>query len=208
MKQGWIVLAVVTWFHPGPAALRAEDLKRAGNEDRAVRALEEAGCTVERDDRQTGKPVTKVYFPEKTTSDDLEKLAPHLRGLPQLRVLSLKGSPVTDGGLKQLRELTSLGELDLNFTRVTDQGLKELKGLTKLQDLYLGSTAVTDAGLKELKGLSALRLLNLFGTRVTDEGLKELTGLKNLQRLHVAGSGVTKAGIEAFRKRLPKCRVY
>ena len=51
----------------------------------------------------------------------------HLEGLPELAVLSLNGTPVTDAGLAHLKGLTGLSELDLSFTQVTDAGVRELQ---------------------------------------------------------------------------------
>src|SRR4051812_43825440 len=92
------------------------------DESAAVKAVEKLGGKVTVDETQPGKPVVKV---------------------------SLRGTKVTDAGLKDLKELTSLQELNISGTQVTDVGLKELKVLKSLQTLLLGGTKITDAGLKE-----------------------------------------------------------
>ena len=47
--------------------------------------------------------------------------------------VDLRGSQVSDAGLKHLKGLTQLQELNLNDTKVSDAGLQHLKGLTQLQ---------------------------------------------------------------------------
>ena len=58
---------------------------------------------------------------------------------------------VTDSDLKYLKGLTNLKELSLEGTQVSDAGLEHLKGLTNLKELTLFYTQVTDAGVKELQ---------------------------------------------------------
>src|SRR5437660_1373306 len=79
-------------------------------EDRAVKAVEELGGKVIRDDKDPAKPVITV---------------------------DLYGTRVTDLGLKELAPLRGLQKLDLSHTRVTDLGLKELPPLKGLQTLGL-----------------------------------------------------------------------
>lgn len=82
--------------------------------------------------------------------------------------------PVTDAGLKHLKESSQLRELMLNQTQVTDAGLTHLRGLHQLQHLDLSGTQVTDAGLTHFGGLTQLQYLNLSGTQITDAGIAEL----------------------------------
>ena len=64
--------------------------------------------------------------------------------------VSLRGTEVTDAGLKDLARLTNLTTLVLEVTQVTDAGLKDLARLTNLTTLDLRGTQVTDAGLQDL----------------------------------------------------------
>ena len=58
----------------------------------------------------------------------------HLEGLTQLEELNLKGTEVTDSGLKHLKGLTKLKRLELPFRIITDAGLEHLKHLINLQE--------------------------------------------------------------------------
>ena len=60
-------------------------------------------------------------------------------------------SQFPDAGLVHLRGLTQLRRLSLHSTRVSDAGLEHLRGLTQLRRLNLAGTEVTDAGVNELK---------------------------------------------------------
>src|SRR5437870_2879959 len=111
------------------------------DEASAVKAVENLGGKVTRDDKLPGKPVIGV---------------------------NLGGTKVTDAGLKELKQVKQLTDLNLDDTPVTDAGLKELKHFKQLTALDLKATPVTDAGLKELKDLKQLTSLWLGGTPVTD----------------------------------------
>ncbi len=88
--------------------------------------------------------------------------------------LNLRGQPVTDADLAQLKDLTGLTELHLENTKVTDKGLANLKGLTNLEYLNLYGTPVSDAGLANLEGLKKLKHLYLWQTKVTPAGVAKL----------------------------------
>jgi internalin A len=94
------------------------------DEEAAIKAIEKLGGKVYRDEKQPGKPVTRV---------------------------ALNGTEFTDAGIKDLKELKELRELRLIGTQVTDAGLKELKELKELRELRLNFTKVTVAGVADLQ---------------------------------------------------------
>jgi endonuclease YncB( thermonuclease family) len=124
-----------------------------------------------------------------------------MRGIPDLRALSLRATRITDAGLAQLRRFEKLRSLSLMSTNVTDAGLAHLETLTDLEDLDLDRTAVTDAGLAHLRGLVRLRRLQVAHTRVTDAGLRHLEDLPDLRGLKVRGTAVTKEAVDRFLTR-------
>src|SRR5438132_7218776 len=83
------------------------------DEASAVKAVENLGGKVTRDDKLPGKPVIAV---------------------------NLYGTKVTDAGLKELKHLKQLTSLNLACTQVTAAGLKELKHLKQLTSLKLSRT--------------------------------------------------------------------
>src|SRR5436309_312206 len=82
------------------------------DEASAVKAIENLGGTVTRDDKLPGKPVIGVNF-------------------------NANPGVVTDAVLKELKDLKQLASLSLRLTKVTDAGLKELKHLKQLTSLDL-----------------------------------------------------------------------
>src|SRR5437899_2450557 len=85
------------------------------DEATAVKAVENLGGKVTRDDKRPGKPVIGV---------------------------NLNSTGVTDAGLKELKDLKQLTSLDLTGTGVTGAGLKELADLKQFTSLSLAGTKV------------------------------------------------------------------
>ena len=118
-------------------------------EDEEVAAIGKLGGTVQREDPHTPGRGDLVEFwsnPELTDAG-LEKAAEHLRRLPNLRVLMLDYTRITDTGLEHLRGLAGLEVLTLKVTGVTDAGLEHLKGLRRLREVQLNLTGVTARGV-------------------------------------------------------------
>src|SRR5438445_10210486 len=87
------------------------------DEASAVKAVENLGGNVTRDDKLPGKPVIGV---------------------------NLGGTQVTDAGLKELKDLKQLTTLLLNHAQVKAAGLKALKHLKKQTSPSLHHTTETD----------------------------------------------------------------
>jgi len=51
----------------------------------------------------------------------------HLQEMPELRILDLASTSISDKGLIHLARLAKLRELNLKGTKITDQGLKRLQ---------------------------------------------------------------------------------
>ena len=132
------------------------------------------------------------------TDEDLRAV----EAMTGLEVLEVQGcKQVTDAGLAHLRPLIHLRSLHAQGTGVTDEGLKHLAGLTQLALLSVGSTKVTDAGLNHLAPLTKLQKLFLDRTLVTDAGMPAIAQLANLEDLWLNGlPGLTDAGLVPLRK--------
>ncbi|MFO0912611.1 MAG: DUF3160 domain-containing protein [Pirellulales bacterium] len=96
------------------------------------------------------------------------------RGFPTVTGLDFSKSPLTDEGLKYLRELTDLGSLDIGETQITDAGLAQLTQHQFLQSLSIANTQVSDEGIQYLIGFEHLHSLDIRGTKITAEGLSRL----------------------------------
>jgi hypothetical protein len=77
-------------------------------------------------------------------------------------------------GLRHLTRLTGLRVLSLRGTSISDSGLAPLATLVRLEALDLSETVITDLGLAQLHSLPLLVELNVRGTKVTDRALEEL----------------------------------
>ena len=105
----------------------------------------------------------------------------------RLREISLAGTHVTDGELRNLAQLEHLEKLDLSGTEVSDLGIQHIAAAAKLEELNLADTAVGDTGLAEVARISSLRTLQLDNSFVRGEGLSNLSPLTNLERISLAG---------------------
>jgi len=114
--------------------------------------------------------------------------------------INLFASKVTDADLMQLSALVpNVAVLDLTYTKVTDAGLGYIKNFKNLKKLYLSSTPVKGETLGELSGLNDLKELKLDYTLVTDAGLAALARLTHLQTLDLSGMRVnTQQDATAF----------
>jgi Leucine-rich repeat (LRR) protein len=128
---------------------------------------------------------------------DRDHLTAHgLRGLVPLRSLrDVSLSNATDDSLAVLAQLPNLEVLNLRGTAITDDGLKHLRGHRRLRSLLLGSTNVTDHGAILLLSLPALEIVDLQQTKITDAGAASLSQIRQLQHLNLSGTAITDASI-------------
>ena len=107
----------------------------------------------------------------------------------------------TDDDLVVVTRLPHVERLYLRGTQVTDQGVKRLCKLHRLRDLYLSSTRISDESAETLSGFQNLEILRLAETELTDAGLAKLTRLEHLEELDVWGTNVTPDGLKPFETR-------
>ncbi len=186
----------------GPARQVAREpaLGKAGPDEAALKrradALKQLKIEVEKLGGFVGEDGSRVVQERTNTGDaDLERIAPLLRELPQVRRLVLGHSLITDAGLVHVRNLTQLTWLYLENTQVSDAGLAHLKGLTNMVGLPLQDTDVGDEAMKVVSGMPRMEWLSLGNTRVGDEGLRHLNGLNRLEVLTLEETPITDAGL-------------
>lgn len=71
--------------------------------------------------------------------------------MPQLRVLSLEDTDISDVDLQFVKAFASLEELNLEGTRVTDAGLAHICEMSTLKEVSLKKTGVTNQGVAKLR---------------------------------------------------------
>ena len=102
---------------------------------------------------------------------------------PELQVLSLPGTVLTEAGVTGLSGLPMLASLELRLRDVTDEQLRRITPLQKLTRLRLMSIQLSDAGMEQLAALT------------------------NLKDLHLNYTKVTPAGVAKLQQALPKCKI-
>jgi Leucine-rich repeat (LRR) protein len=157
----------------------------------ALAALEER-TTVESRFDESGNVVTLK------AASLTDELASQLAGFPQLKSLTLSGSPLGNAGLAQLKKLSALETLLLDDTGVTDEGMPALSALTQLKRLNLAGCEISDEGLAALAPLTELRMLNLSRTQVRGKGFVHLSALSQLESLYLQEAPVNFEGHPPF----------
>jgi internalin A len=106
-------------------------------------------------------------------------------GGPNRRIMRLWKQPITDEGLKVLREVASLAELDLSGTAVSDAGIKDLKEMAALETLNLRDTRVTNKGLAGLLENKKLKRIDVTAKLIDDETLNLFHNVGRLEALSI-----------------------
>lgn len=151
---------------------------------------------------------TVAKFPElrvlkldstKITDDGLV----HLQNLSQVVYLSLRRNDLNGSGLKFLRRMSQLQVLDLEHNNINGSTLGGLKGFPKLKVLIVSGIGsknpIADADLVHLAEIGSLEFLALGSTEITGAGLVHLKGLTKLQNLGLRHTKVTDAGLHHLR---------
>ncbi len=157
------------------------------------------------------------------TDDGLKDLA----GNKELDTLDLRGTRVTDEGMKYVAALP-VRSLDLGGTKVTAQGLKALAAMKSLSKLTLSKDQMTDEALRTLyegemlhayyharggppgrraRNMGEITELFFVDTPVTDASLKFIARLKSLTLVNLRGTNVTAAGVEGLKKERPQLTI-
>jgi WD40 repeat protein/Leucine-rich repeat (LRR) protein len=161
-----------------------------------IAVLEKLKARIEFDDDNKKTPVSVFLFSDKVSDNELG----YLKGLTELRKLSISSDKITDAGLANLAGMTKLEELTLGsfFGKgppITDAGLEQLKALKSLQKVNLFGLPLTGPGLAHLKGAAELEVLIVQNSKITDEGMAALKHFPNLQVLDLSQAPMTGAGL-------------
>jgi hypothetical protein len=107
--------------------------------------------------------VTEIHFPLNTAVMDSDLV--QISALSNLAKLSVRGSLVTDAGVKHLSVLKKLKAINLHATKITDRSLFLLAEMGTLEEIDIANNdTVTDEGIRALGSLSNLRILE-YGSR-------------------------------------------
>jgi Leucine-rich repeat (LRR) protein len=158
------------------------------------------------EDRPVQDKLPQGEFKLTTVNLDGNKLAGddtlrHLRGLANLKGLSLNPAAISDAGMEHLRGLPQLRGLTLDSARVTGKGVAVLQSVPKLESLNLVHADISDADLVPLKDLK-LRALNIVQTKVTGSGFEHLRKMK-LTDLSLGGTPLQDDALDLLHKAVP-----
>jgi len=157
--------------------------------------ITDAGGAVTRD--RTGQIVAVDLRASWITDSDM----PELTRLPNLALLDLSLTRISDHGLQQLKNAPAITDLNLYFDElITDAGLSALKGWKHLKRLSVRGTKITDTTLQHLSGVTSLESLDAGYAQITDVGLELLTPLTNLRELAIGGNKLTDVGLQSLRQ--------
>ena len=100
--------------------------------------------------------------------------------MKQLTKLELVWCGITDANVVFIARISSLQHLDLRQNPITDTGVKELRQLDRLEFLDVsGCREVTSVGMLDFSTMVQLKWLGLSGTNVTEKGMKLLMKLRH-----------------------------
>ncbi|WP_145369896.1 leucine-rich repeat domain-containing protein [Maioricimonas rarisocia] len=116
------------------------------------------------------------------SADDLKALL----AAPRLRELRLVYSDVTDADVAHIADAQpELEVLDLWYTGITQESLPELSRLVHLRELSVAGTAVTS--LEDLDVLPELEILWASETGIDVSSVRHVLGFPRLKTLHLTG---------------------
>jgi Leucine-rich repeat (LRR) protein len=114
--------------------------------------------------------------------------------VPNLTVLDLADTNITDVGVSKICKLTKLKRLSLFYCNITDNALKDVAKLENLEVLNLDSRDLSDDGLYHIHNMTKLRELDVYSCRLTDKGCFYISEISSLQSLELCGGGITDLG--------------
>ncbi len=202
--------------------LQKEALRHLGSLTELGRAGEHPESQVEYKPR--GKSNGIMLFQMGVTDADMK----YFDVLPEFHFITVRECPVSDVGLRHLRNHHQLQRLDIGETAVTslhplrnavglqvlwcdqlesltDRKAAALGGFPELRFLDLSWTGIADLTAKRLTG-TRLTKLKLIGTKITDEGLRHIGQIDTLEMLSLYRTEVGDAGLRHLHG-LPRLRI-
>ena len=166
----------------GPAASVSEA------EQKARQAAAKVGGYIGNPHAILSEPALEFQFRSdpQPTDADLEKLRPLLEAVPRGVGLNLnQDGEITDAGIAHLKGMANLRALSIGGTKVTPKCLDSIKTLKNLEQLYMETKDVADDDLAQLAGLTKLRDLTIHSEKLSEAGLLHLKDLTNMRKFYL-----------------------
>ncbi|MEL7335044.1 MAG: hypothetical protein AAFN70_02450 [Planctomycetota bacterium] len=122
---------------------------------------------------------------------------------PNLRTLTIQGSPISDAALQTISQHANLRQLSLpRSNQLTDQGIATLSPLTSQLELLdlVGCEGLTPTAMQTVGQFDGLKVLKLSGGMTTDDSIAVLASLPNLQSLNLQNAAITDAAGESIAR--------
>jgi hypothetical protein len=127
--------------------------------------------------------------------------------LPQLTVLWIDKTRITNAGLEHIGRCPHLRVLNLSYTKTTGDGLRHLTGCRHLRYLGLERIQLDDDNVKCLASFEELEDIGLLGAKTGDQLFEVLRQLPQLRYVEVGKSRVTSAAVQQFMRARPDVEV-
>jgi hypothetical protein len=114
-----------------------------------------------------------------------------LRGLPQIREISIHSAAITDEGCRHLAIMRQLEELYMSNVNIHDAGLRHIAGLPKLKWLSVGQTHLTRDSFRVLPTLPSLTRIELSDIATEGPGLRDVSLPVGLVEVKLHNCGLT-----------------
>lgn len=142
--------------------------------------------------------ITSVDWHHKRIKDEQLAL---LREISTLEYLYVAGNRmITDEGMKVVDHLPNLRVMAIWSTSLTDKTMARIGKLKGLEVLDFQRTKITEEGLEHLRGAPNVVTL-IHSLQLTDVGLDHLASIPHLKQDHLRCTGLTDRGIEVIRDR-------
>lgn len=132
-----------------------------------------------------------------------DEVVAKLSNLASLRELNLSATPITDLAIAHLAKSESLEVLRIeSVVRVNGSGFEafaKTKGKANtLREIHASMTHLAVPGFKHLKAIPSLEVLDVSNSQLTDVQLNELRGASNISRLNASNNRLSAAGMPIF----------
>jgi hypothetical protein len=123
-----------------------------------------------------------------------------LRGLPQIREISIHSAAITDDGCRHLMAMRELKLLDVWNVPIHDAGLRHIAGLPNLMWLFVQQTEVTRESFRVLTTLPSLTNIVMVDVMPEGPSLGDLQLPVTLQEVHLSACGLTDDDLAPLAK--------
>jgi hypothetical protein len=143
--------------------------------------------------------VTEVHLSDDTTTENLPEIIGFLQRLPNLKMVYLWHSRVTDDDFRHFTKLKQISHLGFEFPHggIDGTGLRHLTSMDNIRELSLRSSRIRNDALQYLPKFRSLKVLRIGGD-FNDEGLQILPECQELEVLHLMASYCSGPGLKSI----------